>query len=50
MYILYAAPLSWFVMLFPQANTAPGMMCIQISYIFNATGMCLGCINFQLVN
>lgn len=32
MYILYAAPLSLFVMVLPQANAAPGMVCVQIRY------------------
>lgn len=33
MYILYAAPLSLFVMLLPQANTAPGRLCIIYHFI-----------------
>lgn len=31
MYILYAAPLSWFVTLFSQANTAPGLWATSLT-------------------
>ena len=48
MYILDAAPLPWFVMLLSQANTSPGMVCVQTSYSLNASGFCLRCIRFSL--
>lgn len=48
MYILDAAPLSWFVMLLSQANTAAGTVCVRINYSLNASGFCLRCIHFSL--